>query len=493
MKQPYGFLCAVCLAAGAAASAEAATLTVSSGGSLQAALNAAKPGDTIVLQAGATFTGNYVLPVKTGTSYITVRSSLLAPGAGVRVTPTSAAPLAKIKAAGTLPAIRTAAGAHHWRLQLLEIIGNDAGVGEVVRLGTGAETTTSSHPRLITIERAYIHGHPTRGAKRGVALNSGNTTIRDSWVSDIQLVGAETQAIAGWNGTGPYRIENNHLSAAGVNLMFGGSDPKIANLVPSDITIRRNRFTKNLKWRTATSRPVVKNLLQLKNARRVVIEGNRFEYSWAQDQKGYAMMLTPWNNGAAPWTAVHDIDVRFNRFDHVGGGIVITGRHSAGSATTARVVIENNLLTDVSKANWGGSGAFIVSGSGATDVVVDHNTIIHDGPVVNGNGSGNVRFVYTNNMSRHNTYGIYGDGYGAGFQSINIYFKGAVIRRNVLAGGTASKYPADNFFPPTAEFLGNFVNPSGGNYRLGVSPYNNAGTDGKDIGADIDAIEAASR
>jgi hypothetical protein len=58
----------------------------------------------------------------------------------------------------------------------------------------------------------------------------------------------------------------------------------------------------------------------------------------------------------------------------------------------------------------------------------------------------------------------------------------------------ASKYPADNFFPPTSQFLGNFVNAAGGNYRLAVhSPYNNAGTDGRDIGANIDTIEAAAR
>ena len=44
----------------------------------------------------------------------------------------------------------------------------------------------------------------------------------------------------GWNGPGPFLIENNYLEAAGENVMFGGSDPSIANLVPSNITIRRN-------------------------------------------------------------------------------------------------------------------------------------------------------------------------------------------------------------------------------------------------------------
>jgi hypothetical protein len=39
------------------------TVAVNAGGSLQAALNDAQPGDTIVLQAGATFRGPFTLPV----------------------------------------------------------------------------------------------------------------------------------------------------------------------------------------------------------------------------------------------------------------------------------------------------------------------------------------------------------------------------------------------------------------------------------------------
>src|SRR5262249_15966685 len=52
-------------------------------------------------------------------------------------------------------------------------------------------------------------------------------------------------------------------------------------------------------------------------------------------------------------------------------------------------------------------------------------------------------------------------------------------------------YPPDNFFPPSFDQVG-FTNLAGGNYRLAsASPYKNAGTDGKDIGCDIDALIAA--
>ena len=51
----------------------AATLNVHAGGNLQAALNAAQPGDVIVLAAGATLTRHVVLPVEDGAELITLR------------------------------------------------------------------------------------------------------------------------------------------------------------------------------------------------------------------------------------------------------------------------------------------------------------------------------------------------------------------------------------------------------------------------------------
>ena len=39
-------------------------------------------------------------------------------------------------------------------------------------------------------------------------------------------------------GTGPYNIINNHLEGASENVMFGGADPDISNLVPADIEAR---------------------------------------------------------------------------------------------------------------------------------------------------------------------------------------------------------------------------------------------------------------
>src|SRR5215203_4267995 len=67
-----GFLA---VTASGAAGQTASSIVVTAGGSLQAALNQAQPGQVIEVQAGATFDGNFILPVKTGTGYITVRTS----------------------------------------------------------------------------------------------------------------------------------------------------------------------------------------------------------------------------------------------------------------------------------------------------------------------------------------------------------------------------------------------------------------------------------
>jgi hypothetical protein len=161
------------------------------------------------------------------------------PSDGERVSPANVGTLAVIRASGTLPAIRTLAGAHHWRLMLLEIQG--IGGGDLIALGDGssAQTAVSQIPHDLTVDRLYIHGDADKGQKRGIALNSASTTILSSYISDIKLVGQDSQAICGWNGPGPFAIANNYLEAAGENVMFGGSDPSVPNLVPADIVVTR--------------------------------------------------------------------------------------------------------------------------------------------------------------------------------------------------------------------------------------------------------------
>ncbi len=116
------------------------TITVKQGGNFQAALNRAKPGDTILLEAGATFEGAFNLPVKTGSEFITVRTSAAdaqLPPADRRLDPKKyAAVLPKLKSnVKGEPVISADKGAHHFRFVAVEFAPTIEGLYNIIVLG----------------------------------------------------------------------------------------------------------------------------------------------------------------------------------------------------------------------------------------------------------------------------------------------------------------------------------------------------------------------
>jgi Carbohydrate binding module (family 6) len=468
------------------------TVTVPQGANLQAYLDAAQPGDTLLLLPGVTYSGNFVLPAKSGSSYITVKSAAdpsSLPGDGVRVGPQYASQLPKIQGgfAGG-PAFVTASGAHHWRLQWLEIMSTYV-ENQLIELGdsSSAQSSLSVVPHDIVIDRCYIHGDPNNGQKRGIALNSASTWIVNSYISDIKSSQEDTQAIAGWNGPGPYTIENNYLQAAGEVILFGGGDPYIQNLVPSDISIRYNRVTKSTSWRGQSW--VVKNLIELKNAQRVVIDSNVIENNWAAAQDGYGIVLTPRNqDGRAPWSVVQHVQVTNNVVQHIAAGFNVLALDATTYQVTNDIAIKNNLFLDVSKANWGGSGWLMVT-QGGDNIVVDHNTVFTDGTsVVWADVAPVTGFVFTNNIIPDNAWAIMGTGSTEGNSTLNAYYPGATFQKNVIIGGNSGLYPPNNYFPGLLSAI-MFLDPGSNNFALSPqSPFKNLATDGTDIGCLVSAL-----
>src|SRR5688572_18452749 len=233
---------------------DAATVYVPVGGDLQTALNSAQPGDTILLAEGVEFVGNFVLPMKAGAGWITVRTAApdtVLPPKGRRIHPSQAPLLARLRSPNSVPALRTAPGAHHWALAYLEFAANFQGYGDIIQIGDGsqAQNTLDKVPHHFMLDHLYVHGDPSVGQKRGIALNAAHVNITDSYIADCKAVGQDTQAIGGWNGPGPYLIENNYLEAAGENFLLGGADPAIANLVADGVTFRRNYLSRPMAWR----------------------------------------------------------------------------------------------------------------------------------------------------------------------------------------------------------------------------------------------------
>lgn len=487
----------------------ATTRTVNAGGDLQAAIDASAPGDTILLQAGAVFTGNYNLPAKGGSAYITIRSAASdssLPGSGVRMSPSYASLLPKIRSDQYGPAIRTKPGATYWKLLFLEVLpSNSKAAASLVDFGADSttQTTLSSVPQHLVIDRCYLHGDPTYGQRRGVALNSGDTQIVNSYFADFKQVLQDTQAIAGTNGPGPYLIENNYIEAAAENIMFGGNDPGIPNLVPSGIVIRRNLITKPTAWMTQSW--TVKNLIELKNAENVTIEGNTIEHNWAAGQQGYSIGLSPRNqNGTAPWTVVRDIVIQNNVIRHLAAGFNILGFDNlATSLQTQNITIRNNLLYDVSTAwstpNHPSPGRFVLLGGGPKNITIDHNTVDNNGSstiyMYGGYAPAGIQIAgleVTNNLLRHNSYGLFGEGYGSGTVALNGYAPTGVVLRNTFAGGSAKAYPISNDFPTLLQWIAGFIGEATGDYQLvSTSLSNNSATDGKDLGVDFAELNAA--
>jgi hypothetical protein len=476
-------------------SASGATITVAPTGSLQSAINSAQYGDTIVLEAGATYTTTIVLPLKSGTGEIVIQSSRVSElPDGARVSPSQAALFARIQSATPAePMVKTVAGAHHYRFVGIEFSTANAGVVvyDLIRFGESryTQTSLSQVPHHLVIDRCYLHGFDTQDVQRGVSLNSAETTVSNSYISNIHGVGFDTQAVAGWNGPGPFHIVNNYLEAAGENVMFGGADPGIANLVPSDIEVRNNYVFKPKSWKVgdpsyAGKHWTVKNLLELKNARNVVIDGNVFENNWTDGQAGIPILFTVRNQeGTAPWSIVENVTFTNNVVRDAEGGINFLGSDNEKPSQRSSVaLVSNNLFVDI-------RGPFLTM-NGFNKVSLVHNTHFQTGNIMILYNTPAQQFVYRDNLTvRHpSSYGVFGDATGEGTAALRKFAPDAVFKNNVLALADASLYPKENQFPSSIERVG-FVNFQNGDYRLAPgSPYRKASSDGQPAGCDLDKL-----
>jgi hypothetical protein len=479
------------------------TIAVAKGGDLQAALDSANPGDVIALEAGATFTGNFILPKKRGSSWITIRSSTddaNLPPEEHRITPDYAAVMPKLESPNSEPVIKTEEGAHHYRFIAVEFsIASDVTTNySLISFGSDEYTSLDQLPHDLILDRCFIHGSPSADLSRGLALNCAAASVIDSFISECHGEGFDAQAIASWNGSGPFKIVNNFLEGSGENVLFGGADPAIPGLVASDIEFRRNTCSKPLAWKPdhpsyAGRHWTVKNLFELKNARRVLVEGNLFENNWVDGQAGVAILFTPRNqDGTAPWSVVEDITFTNNIVRHISGGINILGTdNEKKSEHTKRIEITNNLFEDVNGKRWGnGDGVFLII-TETVDVTLDHNTILQSGNLVTAYGKPNKGFAFTNNIARHNDYGLFGSDTGTGNPALKRFFPESLFKRNALIGGPKSEYPADNFFPAQLSDVG-FTDHAKGDYALApTSQLKQRGTDGKDIGCNLSTLRGA--
>lgn len=481
-------------------------IRLKAGDDLQGALKSARFGDTIVLEAGATFTGPIILPFKgagsgTDADYITIRTSDLDGIAadGERIKPAlHARAMPKIVAPKEKAAVGTEPRAHHYRFVGVEFLpaSNASYVYNVIDLGGSDYTSLSQFPHHLIFDRCYVHSPGLNRARRGFALNSAETSIINSHVSGFAGAGDETQAVAGWNGPGPFHIVNNYLEAAGEVVLIGGADPSVTNLVPADIEFRRNYLRKLKEW---AGRATVKGTFELKNARRVVVEGNLFE----SEILTTALVLTVRNQGGkAPWSTLEDVEIKNNIVRHASSGINILGSDNEHRSLEAkRIRIVNNLLVEI-VADSADNIPYFLQTNGGQQITVAHNTVQQAGNIVTAYGAPLRDFVFRDNIVQFNRYGIVclTDGGGCGQENIFCScFPGGVFKGNVIADNLSvaisdhidEKYPAGNYFVGSYQRIG-FTDFAHGDWRLGAnSKTRRRASDGSDPGVDLNALVAA--
>ena len=573
---------------------------------VQADINAAACGDTILVVAGSSL-GTITLPAKQcdNAHWITIASTGVSnanfPAEGVRMTPCASG----ISSMPNRPAyscpspqvltfkIVTPAssngvavpGGDHYR-----IIG-----AEITRVSTGGVpvynlvdlSSPGTQANNIIFDRVWFHGINQDGhfpmtsqstdtsTTRAIYLGQSNhIAVIDSYFSDFYDTGSmsangntDAQCIGGGfgsianSGWGVYKFVNNHCEASGEGILLGGANgPALTpsgctigvncNLdVPADIEVRQNYFFKPQSWNGNTTSvntvgwPVAKNGFEMKIGARALFEGNVIENTWYSAQVGYCWSTAPKNQSSngqptAPTALTNDFTYRYNYCYNTAYGIGLYQSMDAGCPNCQaqganRVSIHDNVIGD--DLNLGSLGSTTTgdgmelmsvadsSGRGLNqlnNVNISHNTIVKAirSLMIFGAGSGEMHnWTIQNNLW---TYGLYGVGpigngggcdtpYGWGTDNfygiLNACVSSWTVDHNAVfnwaGGASGANWPSNgsgsgNFFLTGSSGVGftnygtgnsNF-NP--GNYSVTTSsPLHNAGSDGKDIGADTATLQ----
>lgn len=485
--------------------------------------------------------------------------------------------------------------------------GNDAtlqAMPKIVMTAGSARLTDCNHVRLIGIEvtrsqgtgvvsnlmnvtgstkciidRSWFHGTAQDETTRGLIMNEATkVSVINSYFSDfhcLAVAGActDAQAMSGGNSVqtqdGQFKIVNNYLEGAAETILYGGGPGRF---VPQDILVMYNTMYKPWDWDPASphynggvkdkngvARPfVVKNLFELKNAQRVLLEGNIMQNTWGGfTQIGAAILSTPKNPGNAttppntglcPVCQVVDFVARYNMVSYMAQALQLgCGQASPGGwpAACGHLSIHDIVLDHLGYAGCYQCTAWAnLLGSGysttqnvpvQSNVWIDHLTIISDGyPTFQSNASGNLTLAgppannamntpqltnvrWTNIIQDAGTNGLYSTGGGTSNCASQKPSPAAIIaacwtgpsmyQGNVMVTDiykASPLWPAGNMFAGTWSAVG-FTHLSQGcvdypgqpcvpsDYTLlATSPLKGKATDGKDPGADIQAINLAT-
>ena len=284
----------------AATETQAAVITVSTGSDslangdqFQNALNLAACGDTIVLQAGATYATRvgwvnqygpigspFSLPNKSCATgqYVTIQTSQIGSLPSGRISPSNIGLMATLATNTSYSVIEPASGAGNYQFIGIEFtntasLTTNNGNTTFIVLATPQSPTSGKWGHDMVFDRVWIHPYedvtnpssPTRSASIAINLDGANQTIKNSYISgfccftgNAPTTPQTSVGISVNSGPGPLTITNNFVEAYGWNIFTGGggaSDPGSILIDPANTaTISGATTTQATFSQTATLR-----------------------------------------------------------------------------------------------------------------------------------------------------------------------------------------------------------------------------------------------
>lgn len=359
------------------------------------------------------------------------------------------------------------------------------------------------------------------------------------WIRNNYLNAASINILSGGAGTGirdqvttDMVVENNHIQKLGYQLYMSSAGPPTGSCLsgryhrdtsvsPNDCAHGACYTCVNSAWvqdtagtyRSATY--LTKNMIEFKHCLRCKLENNWIDTGFDAEDTGnpaYCFFLSSYLKATN-----RDIVFRNNRCDKTWTGFAAADSDRANSAGNGPVVIENNLNTNMGiwpeysiwqVENTGGQRRGFYFTSSYDSITVNHNTIR-----ANGNTTSGMLFSYAeagplpnfnvrNNIIPQGYYPVHVDDASETTCSptgIGVIVGDPVNRfKNNILYGASSPLPYacafENGASPTSV---DFVSATD-SHLISTSPYSAAcasgcsftGTDGTDIGADVNKVDA---
>jgi hypothetical protein len=421
------------------------------------------------------------------------------------------------------------------------------GIEWTSRAGSNVNRLISTeHGDHIVFDRNYIH--PAEGAEiaHGIGMSEGShfVGVINSYISGFNCIArsgkcTDATAIGGAHSNDPFgtfKIYNNFLEASGENILFGGAPSKNN---PTDIEIRRNHMFRPMIWKEGepgyTPSPkgdpyIVKNNFELKSGIRILVEANLLENSWGGfSQRGFSMLLSARSQASeCPICRVNDVTLRYNRIRNVGGVFQISnspaGKGKGHAADGGLYSIHDMIADNVHGEEYRGGGVFLILLSGGPpvhDVQIDHVTSFGPGvlaAILNKEGADRIKnFAITNSVfaiggGRRPALASAGGGRESCAQRsqrlgaealLTACFDPYRFDHNLIITDEKGGWPKENMIVSSGEAAGVrelkgtvSTNPALCHEKTPgcakKSPGAGAASDGRDVGADVVAVELAT-